>query len=304
VARGYVALLLLVAGIWGASFMFIKVAVDEIDPIPLMAFRLALSALTLLPFLMLQNDAGRALADLRESMFGVAFLGLVNSALPFTLIAWGEQHIDSSIAAIANAPVPIFVALLALKYKHSERVTGLRLLGIVIGFLGVAVLTGLNPEGGWWAVGGTLAVVAAALCYAISNLFAQARFQNTQPLVVVTGSSLTGALFLLPIAAVQLPTDMPSREAVASVVALGVGGTAIALILYFRMLSSYGASRSSLVTYLIPLIAVVYGVTILDERLRANAVAGLALILGGVALGSGVWRLGRRRQVAPVAPRP
>jgi drug/metabolite transporter (DMT)-like permease len=304
VARGYYVLLLLVAGIWGASFMFIKVAVDEIEPIPLMALRLILSALALLPFLLLQSDAGRALADLRSSAGGVAFLGLANSALPFTLIAWGEQHIDSSVAAIANAPVPIFVALLALKYKRSERVSGLRLLGILIGFLGVAVLTGLDPEGGWWAVAGTLAVVAAALCYAVSNLFAQTRFESTQPLVVVTGSSLAGAVFLAPVAAFQLPADIPSGEAVGSVVALGIGGTAIALILYFRMLASYGASRSSLVTYLIPLIAVVYGVTILDEPLRANAVAGLALILGGVALGSGAWRLGQRREIAPATPRP
>ncbi len=292
--RDYLPLLLSVAGIWGASFMFIEVAVDELEPTVVMALRLVLATLVLLPFLLLQEGARRGIEELREAGWGLALLGLINTALPFTMIAWGQTHVNSSIAAIANAPVPIFVALLALKFKPEERVRGLRLVGILTGFVGVAVLAGFNPEGDWWTVAGTLVITAAALFYAMSNLFAQSRYSQTQPLVIVTGSSLTGALILLPLALVQLPGDVPSAKALASVAALGILGTAIALILYFRMLAAYGASRSSLVTYLIPLVAVVYGVTLLDEPLTANAIAGLFLVLGGVALGTGaVRRLGR-----------
>jgi drug/metabolite transporter (DMT)-like permease len=301
VARGYVPLLLIVAAIWGASFMFIKVAVDEIEPVPMIWLRLILAGLVLVPVLFHQLGRREALDSLRRGVAGLAFLGFANAALPFTLIAWGEKHIDSSVAAIANAPVPIFVALLAVRFRPSERVSGLRLVGIFLGFLGVGVLTGLQPEGGGWAVAGTLAVVAAAACYAVSNLYASSRFSQVSPFVVVTGSSVAGAIMLTPLALFQLPGEMPSGEAVASVVALGVVGTAIALLFFYRMLNSYGASRAALVTYLIPSVALVYGVSILGEPVTANAVAGLVLILGGVALGSGV-RLPRRRAVAAAAP--
>jgi drug/metabolite transporter (DMT)-like permease len=301
--RGYVPLLLVVAAIWGSSFMFIKVAVEEIEPAAMIWIRLILAALVLVPLLFAQLGVRPALAGLRAGAWGLAFLGLANSAVPFTLIAWGEKHIDSSIAAIANAPVPIFVALIALKFRPSERVTGLRLVGIFLGFLGVAVLTGLHPEGGWWVVAGTLAVVAAAVLYAISNVFAASRFSTVSPYVVVTGSSVTGAIMLTPIALFQLPSEMPSAKATGSVVALGVLGTAIALLFFYRMLNRYGASRAALVTYLIPPVAMVYGVGLLGEPVTANAIAGLVLILGGVALGSGVFRFSRRNQVVPAAPR-
>jgi len=305
VARGYVTLLLLVAGIWGASFMFIKVAVDEIEPIPLMAARLLLAAAVLVPFLVVRRGARDAFGALRDGGLGILFLGFANSALPFTLIAWGEQHVSSSVAAIANAPVPIFVALLAIKFRRSERVTGLRLAGVVLGFVGVGILVGFDPEGGWWAAAGTLAVVAAALLYAIANLYAQGRFADTSADVIATGATLTGGLMLLPLALFQLPESTPSAEALGSVAALGVLGTALALLFYYRMLTSYGATRASLVTYLIPPVAVLYGVTILGEELTLGAVLGLVCILGGVALGSGVFRYARRRptEVAPATPR-
>ena len=299
--RGYVPLLLLVAAIWGASFMFIKVAVDEIEPIPMIWMRLILASLVLVPLLFVQLGLRPALEGLRAGFWGFTFLGFANSALPFSLIAWGEKHIDSSVAAIANAPVPIFVAILALRFRPSERVTGLRLAGICLGFVGVGVLTGFNSDGGWWGIAGTLAVVAAAGCYAVSNIFAAIRFSRVSPFVIVAGSSVTGALMLTPLAVFQLPSEMPSLKATSSLVALGVLGTAIALLFFYRMLNRYGASRAALVTYLIPLVAMVYGVTILDEPVRANAVAGLVLILGGVAIGSGVVRFARGEAV-PAAP--
>ena len=249
-ARRYLFLLVLTAAIWGASYMFIKVALREIEPVPMMALRLVLAAAVLFPIVIVQRGGAETVREIRRGGLGLVLIGLINSALPFTLIAWGETHVTSSVAAIANAPVPIFVALLAIKFRKSETVTGLRLVGIVLGIIGGGILTGLHPEGGWWAVAGTLAGVLASLAYAFANRYAQGRFASTSPIVVVAGSS-----------------------------------------------------RASLVTYLIPLFAVVYGVTILNETLHANAILGLAFILGGVALGSGAVKFARRRE--PVtAPSP
>jgi drug/metabolite transporter (DMT)-like permease len=302
VIRGYVPLLLIVAGIWGASYLFIKVAVDEIEPTAMMDLRLVLAALVLVPFLMLRLGRARAVAEIRGAGAGAFILGTVNMALPFTLIAWGEKYIDSGIAAIANASVPIFVVLLAVRFRPSERATGMRLVGVLLGLVGVGVLTGLHPEGGWWAVAGTLAVVVASLSYAVANLYTQHRFPTTSPLVITAASSVAAALVLLPLALFQLPDETPSWKALGSVAALGVGGTAIALIFFYRMLVQYGASRASLVTYLLPPFALVYGVIFLDERVTLNAALGLVLILAGVALGSGVFRLARR-EPASATPR-
>jgi drug/metabolite transporter (DMT)-like permease len=283
--------------------MFIKVAVDEIEPTAMMFLRLILALAVLVPILFAAVGARRALADIRAMGWGAFAVGLLNMSLPFVLIAWGEKHIDSGIAAIANASVPIFVALLALRFNPGERVRGLRLAGILVGFAGVGVLAGLNPEGGWWAVAGTLAVVVASLCYAGANHYVQHHFALTAPLVITTASCAAGALILLPFAAVQLPDETPSWKALGSVAVLGILGTAIALLFFYRMLSRYGATRASLVTYLLPPTALVYGALILDEPITLNAVLGLGLILAGVALGSGLLRF-HRREPLPATPRP
>ena len=302
--RGYVPLLLIVAGIWGASYLFIKVAVREIEPTAMMDLRLIFAAAVLVPFLFLRLGGGGAVAELRSTGWGAFILGISNMAFPFVLIAWGEKHIDSGVAAIANATVPLFVALLAIRFNPSERVRGLRLVGVFLGLVGVGVLTGLHPEGGWWGVAGTLAVVVASLSYASANLFTQHRFPQTSPLVITTASCLAAALVLLPFALLQLPDHMPSWKALGSVAALGIAGTALALLFFYAMLNRYGASRASLVTYLLPPFALVYGVIFLDEQLALNALLGLALILAGVALGSGFLQLARRRAAAPATPRP
>jgi drug/metabolite transporter (DMT)-like permease len=304
VVRGYVPLLLIVAGIWGASYLFIKVAVREIEPTAMMDLRLLLAAAVLVPVVAIRLGLTGAAAEIRATGRGAFILGVTNMAVPFVLIAWGEKHIDSGVAAIANATVPIFVALLAIRFNPSERVRGLRLVGVVLGLVGVGVLTGLNPEGGWWGVAGTLAVVVASLSYASANLYTQHRFPGTSPLVITTASVLAAAAVLLPLALVQLPDEMPSWKALGSVAALGIAGTALALLFFYAMLNRYGASRSSLVTYLLPPFALFYGVVFLDERMTLNAVLGLLLILAGVALGSGFMQLARRRAAAPATPRP
>jgi drug/metabolite transporter (DMT)-like permease len=303
VARGYVPLLLLVAGIWGASFMFIEVAVDEMEPTVIMALRLVLAALVLVPFLVLQEGAQVALDDLRRAGWGLVFLGFVNAALPFTLIAWGQTKIDSSIAAIANAPVPIFVALLAIRYAPHERVSGWRAVGIAIGIVGVGVLVGVDPQGGWSGAVGTLAVVLAAVSYAVGTLYSQHKLGDSSGLLVSTASVLWGTLAILPFGIAQGPDSVPGWEAVSAVAMLGVVGTGVGLLLYLNLLERHGSARGSLVVYLLPPTALLYGAVFLDEPLRLTAILGLALILAGVALGSGLVRPIRRRQPVP-APTP
>jgi drug/metabolite transporter (DMT)-like permease len=302
--RGYVVMLVILAASWGASYLFIKVAIEDFEPATMMCLRLVLAFGALFPILAIGSGFRGAVSGIRETGRGGALLGLVNMAVPFTLIAWGEKHVDSGVAAIANSTVPIFVALLAIRYRPSERVTGARLLGVLLGLVGVGVLTGLNPEGGWWAIAGTLAVVLASLSYAAANLYAPARFSETPPLVVSATTTFWAMVMLIPFALLQLPDHMPSWKALGSVAALGLLGTAFATLILYRMLNAYGSSRTSLVTYLLPPMALFYGVTILDEQIHLNAALGLVLILAGVALGSGLFQLVRRREKEPTPATP
>jgi drug/metabolite transporter (DMT)-like permease len=193
--------------------------------------------------------------------------------------------------------VPLFVALLLIRFLPSERLSRSRLAGVLLGLVGVAALTGGQPAaGGWWAVAGTLAVVVASFAYAIGGVYGQVRVQGTSGPVLATASMIAGALVLLPLAALQVPEELPSREAIGSLLALTVLGTAFAQLILFRVLRLHGSARLSLVTYLMPPVALFYGALLLDEPLRPEAVAGLALILAGVAVGSGKMR--RRPQRA------
>jgi len=297
--RRYVPLLLLLTGLWGSSFLFIEIALDGVEPTVLIALRLLTAALVLVPFLALRQGAP-AFRQLRAGWQPVVVLGAINAAIPFTLIAWGQKHIDSGIAAIANASVPIFVALLAIRFRPSEKVTGSRAVGIAAGILGVVVLAGANPEGGWWAVAGTLAVVAASFLYAAGALYAQTHVENLEPMLLVTGSTIVGTLMLAPFAIAQAPTSMPGWKVWLAIAVLGIGGMAIGQYVYYVLVETHGSTKAALVTYLLPGMALVLGIVFLDEPLTIAAVVGLALVLLGVALGSGMLRPSRRRQPAAV----
>lgn len=300
-ARGFLVLLLPLAAIWGASFLFIKVAIRDMEPSVVMEGRMALSALALAPVLLIQR--GREWAgDLRAVAPAGIVLGVVNSAVPFTLIAWGEKHVDSGVAAIANASTPIWVALLAIPFLPGERSFGVKLVGIALGLVGVGVLAGVDPSGGWWAVAGTLAVVVASFCYAASNIWIQPRYPTDRTVALVVVSMAAGAVVLLPLALVQAPDEAPGWKATGSVLALAIAGTSVGLLIYYRLLQQYGSARASLVTYLAPVTALGYGIGLLGEPLTIAEVLGLILILGGTALGSGfVWST-RRRAPVPTAP--
>jgi len=302
-SRVYVPYIAALAALWGASYMFIKVADRAFEPATMILFRLVIAAALVFAVLASQRGLVPAIADMRRLGWQGFGLGVVNGAIPFTLIAWGEKHIDSGVAAIANATVPIFVVLLAVRFQPSERVTGLRLGGFLLGLVGVGVLAGIHPRGGWWGAAGTLAVVVASLAYAIGSIWAQRLVSRTSPLSLATATMIGGAIFLLPFGLVQLPSHVPGWQETGSVVALAVLGTALAQIILYRVLHSDGAARVSLVTYLLPVTALFYGVTLLGEPLTVEELVGMALILGGVAFGSGAVRL-PRREPAPATPSP
>jgi drug/metabolite transporter (DMT)-like permease len=284
-------MLIALAAIWGASFVFIKVAVREVEPVAVVWLRITHAAAVLVPVAVATVGRSRVAAETRAAAGRLTVMGVVNSAIPFTLLAWAETRIDSGLAAILQAAAPLFTALISMRFGD-DRVTGSRLVGVFVGFVGVALLLGA-PGGGDLVA--ALAVVGTALCYSIAGIFGAHTLRDTHPFVVGAGSMAIASLLTAPFGLAALPHAVPGWKETGSVLLLGLVGTGIAYMLFFAILRGAGASRSILVTYLVPSAALAYGVVLLDEPVRASAVAGLALILGGVALGA------RRRRVASAA---
>ncbi len=288
-------LLFTLAAAWGASYLFIKVAVDGgLEPAPLMAARSLIAACLLFAYLGRVFGVRRATELLRSSWRPALALGAVGAAIPFWLVGWGEQHIDSGIAAIAQSTVPIFTLALSWRFLAHERVRPAQVAGIVVGLAGVAVLTGVDPAGGWWVVAGTLAVVLSSLAYASGNVIGKLHVHDVPGPVLATGAMIASTAYLLIPAVWQWPTEAPTTGAIASLLALAIIGTAAAQLVFYRTLRLYGSNRVSLVAYLMPGFALVYGALLLDEPITSAALGGLALILLGVALGSGTIGMRRR----------
>jgi drug/metabolite transporter (DMT)-like permease len=295
VSRPHLLLLLALSAIWGASFMFIKVAVRELDPATLIAGRIGLAALVLAAVVPPVVGGRRTLDELRRRWRPLVLVGLLNTAAPFWLLSWGETRIESGLAACIQAAVPIFMALIALGFFPAERVNGMRLVGLLLGFGGVALLVGIQPRG---EAVGALAVVGMALFYAIGGLLAARFLHEVPPLVVALGTTVAAAAMVVGPGIARAPAHVPGWKAIASVVVLAVVGTALAYLLFFQLIAGAGAGRAALVTYLVPPFALAYGAGFLGERVGAAAVAGLALTLAGVALATGRVRL-RRRWMSP-----
>ena len=279
--RREVVLLLTLASIWGASFLFIKLGVDEVEPAVVVLGRLVVGVAVLLPVVLLRG----AIPDLRAMWIPCVVLGALNNAVPYWLIAFAETRIDSGLAAVIQAAAPILTVVLATRIDPSQRVRGLRLVGVAVGFVGVALLVGVQ-EGSQLV--GALAVLGTATCYAVSVLYAGRTVRSFPPLEVAIGQLGVGMLLALPFGLAQLPSEAPPAKAVAAIVALGALSTGVAYLLYFTLIARAGASRAILVTYLVPAFALVYGTVFLDEPVTLSALAGLVLILGGTALGTGM----------------
>lgn len=277
-------LLVVLGAAWGSSYLFIKVAVSDIAPAPTMCARLLLAALLLGVVVVSRRGLRSVLSALWTARRSILVLGPVNLAIPTWLIAWGEQHIDSGTAGIAQASVPVFVVVLGLRFLPQEPVSVGRLSGITIGLGGVLLLVGGHAEHGAAAALGVAAVVASSLSYAAAAIYIRKRVVQLDGPVLVLGELLVGGAVLLPFALIQLPGRTPSWPAITSVAALAVVGTLLAQLLLFRILLLGAAARVSLVTYLIPAFALAYGWLFLGERISAVSVGGLACILTGVAV--------------------
>jgi drug/metabolite transporter (DMT)-like permease len=264
--------------IWGVPYLFIKVAVDDgVSPVFLSFVRVALGAALLL---VLASRAG-VLSQLRGHWAWIAVYAVIEITLPFPLIAAGEQYVSSSLTAILIASVPLIVAVLAIRFDPAERATGLRLLGLVIGFVGVIVLVGVDVAGNADELLGAVLILLASCGYAAAPMILKRKFPQVDGRASM-GASLAIASVLLAIpAAFTTPSEMPTGEALASLVILGVVCTALALVVFTFLIVEVGPGKALVITYINPVVAVVLGVVILGESLGPGALAGLLLILAG-----------------------
>lgn len=273
-----------VSVLWGMPYLFIKIAVDEgTSPAFLAWARVLLAAALLLP---LAHRAG-VLAPLRGRWRWLALFGVVEITIPFVLIPVGEQHVSSSLAAIIIAAAPLFVALLALRFDHEERVGGTRLVGLLIGLAGVVALVGIDVAGRSNELLGALAILVSAFCYAVGPMILKTQLGGLDPRASMGAALAIAAVLLTPVVAVAPPTELPSAEAGASLIVLGLACTAAAFVFYGMLVVEAGPGRALVITYVAPVVAVALGVAVLGERLGAGAVAGLLLILAGSWLSTG-----------------
>ncbi len=279
-------LLLALTAMWGSSFMFIKLGVATVPPATLVASRLALGAVLLYAVMRMR---GLALPPLGRRWLPFVALAIVGNCAPFYLITWGQQFIDSALAGILIAVMPLATLLLAHFFVAGERMTAGRALGFCVGFAGVVVLMGPTALAGLGGsalkVAAQATVLAGALCYAINSIIAR-RSIATDFLVASTAVLIVAGALMVPVALVfDRPWALaPSAGSIAAIVWLGIGPTALATILYFRLIAAAGPTFMAIVNYLSPVVALLAGVVLLGEEPGATAVAGLVLILFGIAL--------------------
>ncbi|MBS1892262.1 MAG: DMT family transporter [Actinobacteria bacterium] len=288
-----------VSVLWGLPYLFIKIAGDGgMPPLDLAWLRIALGAIVLLAI------AWRAgtLASLRGHLPWLAAFAVAELAIPFPMIAVGEEHVASSTAAIVIATVPLIIALLSLRFEPSERVTGARLAGLLVGFAGVAFLVGVDVSGDSDELLGFGAVLVAACGYATGPLILKRKLAGLDPTAMMAVCLVIAGALLTPLAVIELPASAPTAGAFASVVVLGLLCTALALVLMAILIGEAGPSRASVITYINPVIALALGVVFLGEEPGVGALAGLALILVGSYLSTGgpppLSRSPRSRRVA------
>ena len=272
--------------VWGGSFFFVEIALQALPPFTVVLCRVGLAAVALL---LVIRMSGTILP--REPGLWLAFLvmGALNNLIPFSLIVWGQVHIDSGLASILNATTPLFTVLLAHAVTSDEKMTANRVLGVVVGLAGVAVLIGPEALGGVGAAGmiqilAQLAILGAAVSYAAASLYGR-RFRALPPLVPAAGMLCGSTVLVLPIALIlDRPWALrPDLIVVAAVVALALLSTALAYLIYFRVLAVAGSTNLMLVTFLVPVSAVLLGTLILGERLDWTIFAGMGLIFAGLA---------------------
>ncbi len=281
--------LLILGAIWGASFLFMRVAAPEFGAIPLIAARVGIAAIFLI--LVLARRGG--LSQLYRNAARLTLLGAINSAIPFSLFAYAVLSVTAGFASVLNATAPLFGALVAFIWLR-DRPSPMRIAGLIVGFAGVLVLVwgrlSVRGDGGGRAV---LAGLSAAVLYGISANYTKKKLSDVDPFVIATGSLIAATALLLPLAWLYWPETPPGRVSWVSAVLLGIICTGIAYILYFRLLSRIGPAKALAVTYLIPAFGVLWGHLLLNEPVTPSMIVGCAVILVGTTLATGMlssWR--------------
>ena len=297
--------LLFLACLWGPSFLFIKVAVGEIPPLTLVVGRVGLATILLYAILRMQ---GGNLPKLGRIWKHFAVVGFFSNALPFVLFSWGEQYIDSALAAILNGTTPLFTIVLAHFFITDDRMTPVKVMGTLLGFGGLVLLISPsltnNVQATTW---GLLAATIAAACYGIAIVYTRLNLRGLPPLVGPTAQLVMATLYLLPLSLlIEQPFNrpLPSWTAFGALIGLSVLGTAWAFVIYYRLLERTSATYVSMVTYLAPTIGVILGVVILNEQLGWTAYTGCALILLGVMVVNGVFKSISWRRLTGAVVRP
>lgn len=288
------------AAVWGASYMFIKIGLDGgLSDTFIVFARTALGALVLAPVALRSG----AFAAARRHLGWVSLVAAVQIVVPFLLITLGQHHVPSSLAGVLVASAPIFTVLIAAWTVQAERLRGWGLTGIFVGILGVALLFGVDLGGDAATVLGGLAILLASVGYAIGALVAKRRLADVPPVGIAASIMGLSALFLLPTVPFGAPSGAPQLGTVAAIVALGAGGTGIAFLIFYVLNAEIGPSRASVVAYIAPVFSVLYGVSLLGESFTVSTAAGLLLILAGswlAAEGRAPWR--RRARVLAQTP--
>lgn len=276
--------LTLLAALWGGSFLFMRYAVPDFGVVPLIWLRVALASVCLLPLLLLKRQFGA----LRQQAGALTVMGLFNSGLPFLLIAWATLSITAGLASIMNAMTPVFTALIGALWL-GDRLDGRRSLGLLLGLAGVALLAAdkadFRPGGSGWAI---VAMLLATACYGFAANHTRRYLQGVPALVNATGTQLVSALVLLPPALWSWPERMPGLGPWLAALVLGVACSALAYLLFFRLIARVGASRAVTVTFLVPVFGTLWGALFLGEPVTASMLAGGAVVLLGTGLATGV----------------
>jgi drug/metabolite transporter (DMT)-like permease len=272
----------LLAAIWGASFLLMKLGASEFGPFATAFLRVLLASVFLLPLLVWRGHFGA----LREKLGRILAVGVLNSGIPFALFGFAVLHINTGLTSILNATTPLWGAVVAWVWLR-DKPGGIRILGLVIGFAGVAALAWDKAT---FKAGAASPGLAATLCYGIAASFTKKYMQGVPPLASATGSQIGASIVLLLPAATHLPAQMPSAKAWWAVAALALFCTAVAYILYFRIIASAGPARAVAVTFLIPVFGVLYGAIFLNELVTSTMLVCGAVIVLGTALSTGLLK--------------
>lgn len=277
-------LLIILSIVWGGSFFFVGVAVEALPPLTIVALRVSLATIALLAVV---HFSGLRIPGNPKLWVAFVFMGILNNVIPFTLIVWGQTHIASGLASILNATTPLFTIVAAHLLTKDEKMTSNKIIGVIIGFAGVVIMIGHEALGGLGdSVFAQLAVLGATISYSLAGIFGR-RFAQSgiKPVVTATGQVTGSSLVLIPLAAFYdkpFTLPMPGLEIWLAILGLALISTALAYILYFRILSTAGATNLLLVTLLIPVSAVLLGTALLGEQLELKHMLGMGLISIGL----------------------